>query len=130
MFLWSSFSPEPVVHLQSHASMRRRRLTRRTRKRNPLLRMSKMNLLTRKTKMRTRMRRRTRMRPSWLLQLPAPPLEQQVWRINQNVTKVTAKHPLISIDIVVIKDHLAWSSLIFLSIVHRSLISRSNRAFV
>ena len=130
MFLWSSFSPEPVVHLQSHASMRRRRLTRRTRKRNPLLRMSKMNLLTRKTKMRTRMRRRTRMRPSWLLQLPAPPLEQQAWRINQNVTKVTAKHPLISNDIVVIKDHLAWSSLIFLSIVHRSLISRSNRAFV
>merc|ERR1719209_814816 len=53
------------------------KLTRRTRRRNPLLRMWKMSLLKRKTKMRTR--RRRRMRPSWPLQLPAPLLEQQVW---------------------------------------------------
>ena len=57
--------------------MMRTKLTRMMMKRNPLLRMLKMNLLTRKRKMRTRMRMRMR-RLSWLLQLPAPLLEQQV----------------------------------------------------
>jgi len=42
--------------------MRRMKLTRRTRRRNPLLRMWKMSLLKRKTKMRTRRRRRRRRR--------------------------------------------------------------------